>query len=250
MIDRESALADPFANTTDPDLYIPEWIQKEAGAEESWEIIEKRNLEIAAFARDFRRSFPDEAFSGIYKQDRMTGQKTKIKSTDEVLSEAFSWLKKKSQDNVDKAKAIVDATNLIDEYRTALIAMFTAADKEEQTAEHEKTLKENNKIDEFSGIPKQPNDNLKMQHETTPTTELIELDRTVTKKQGNLQLERKKIVGSYGVIVTETDASLWKQGKLIKRIALNDINDFATIAEEVEMSNDDATIETLFNIPQ
>lgn len=246
MIDRETFLADALSPSTNTDA--PEWVVKEGAQEDDWEAVEKRKLELAAFARDFRRAFPSESFAGIYQQDRMSGAKKEVKSTDDVLYEAYQWLDKKARGDVKLALSIVDISGLVDQYRGPIAQMFKNAQGEDAVKEHEKTL---NEYREMSDSPAQPADALAEDRASIEKAQELETDRQqaiLKAKKASLTLERKKTVGSYGIIVTEHDTQLWKKGKLVVALDTKQLGGFAVIAEEVSSMETPADVETLFDV--
>lgn len=238
----------------------PDWVTKEAAAEEDWETVAKRELEINALGRDMMRQFPAEKLSGVYQEDRSSGQKKLIKSTEDVLFEMYAWLNKKAKGDTQRAIAILNSTQLIDEYRNPIIQMFKNADDAPALESSEKELAERKKID-WSGSSGQPNDILSqpMPSETT-AHQVIQDNNDIRLKENKLAkkdrqdyttgLEAKKIVGSYGIIANEKTTTLWKKGELISAIQTEDMGGFAAVKEELSVMATDADVEALFPIPE
>ena len=226
-----------------------------AGLQENWEVAEKRQLDLLAFARDFRRAFPNEAFSGIYKIDRNTGAKTKIDDTDAVLAKAFKWLdekRTKAKTDTNWVISIIKETGLIDEYANPIIQMFRDADGESSKKEEEKSAEDVGKGES----PRQPGQALKdfrHEHAQNRASEILVDDNqdrrdrneeAETKRKG---LERKKVVGSYGVILNEESAQLWKKGELVSELKTEVAGGFAALADEIDLAKTPEDLETLFN---
>ena len=230
-----------------------------AGLEEDWEETEKRQLEILAFARDFRRVFPNEAFSGIFQTDRNSGNKVKVKTEDQVLAEAYDWLKKKTKGDTAQALKILKETGLVDQYANPIIEMFRNADETAVKAEEEKEADK-----DLEGSPRQPGKALEeFRHGDKSQNRASEVltddnqarrdrNEAVSKKReeykaGTNPLERKKVVGSYGVILNEQEAQLWKKGELVSKISTEDVGGFAALADEIDLAKTAEDVETLFD---
>ena len=226
----------------DPNKLIPEWLQREAGLEEDWEKVEKRRLEVGAFARDFKRAFPDEVFAGVYSQYRATGVKKMVKTPDDVLDECYSWIDKKTKGEATKAKDILVATGLANEYITGILTRFKDAVTEKTQAASDKLQNEYSKLDSFSGMPSRPSDALSEVEPGQTTAEEVSLDdRTKA-------LERKKVVAGYGIIANDKTVSLFKRGKLLKEIDTEAFGGFAVIAEEMKSLETAPDVEALFDV--
>lgn len=247
-----------YLNNTLPyvpsDALLPSWLQKEAGMEEDWEKVEKMKLELNAFARDFKRAFPAEAFAGIFQTDNRTMEKKQIKSTEEVLGDAYNWLSKKTKGDAKLAKSILDAATLVDEYAGPIMQMFKNAGDDEALDKTEKTIMDQEKPESDLFGPTQPNEALKAQRESETTAESITTDmndkrllenREVMKKQ-NDYLERKRVIAGYGMILNEEKLSLYKKGELLKEINTDDLGGFAVAADEVDSLQSAEDVETLF----
>lgn len=245
MSDLASHLTDVAPNTTredDPRLLTP-WISKVAEESVDWEDRAKKDLLNSSFARDFRRSFPDENFGGVYKVDPKTNAKTLTKPADQVIQEAYEWLDKKFKGNAHQARQVLNATGLVDEYVTAIMLCFGESAFEDV----EKETAKNMEIDE-----RQPAYALEQDRESETTAESVSDDhqediaeKPTTKKAGLL---RSKLIGEYGVIASESELQLWKKGKMLSNLSVEDIGGFHIVAEEVEGLNSEADVEALFSV--
>ena len=228
---------------------------KRAGLQEAWEVAAEAEKELMAFARDFRRAFPNEAFSGIYQVDRATGSKTKVSDTDAVLAKAYKWLDEKRT----KAKAdanwvisVLKETGLVDEYANPLIQMFRDAGEEAVKDDGEKSAEDVGKDES----PRQPGQALKDYRHDSDQNRASEVlidanqdrrDRNEEAEKKRKGLERKKVVGSYGVILSETEAQLWKKGELVSKLATEEAGGFSALADEIDLAKTSEDIEMLFN---
>lgn len=223
----------------------PDWLHKEAGAEEDWETVAKRQLEINALGRDMVRQFPAEKLSGVYHEDRNTGTKKLLKSSEEVLAEMYSWLNKKAKGDLKQAVAILDSTQLIDEYRNPIIQMFKNANEEETLSLEEKA--------ETEAKEGQPINALRAQRTSETTADQVINDQSIDRLEQNEKarskrvdyaqpLERKKIVGSLGIIINEQTSQLWKKGELVAEMNTEAVGGFAVMADEMHAieTEDDA----------
>jgi hypothetical protein len=257
MIERESYMDALVPDSTSPmdERLVPSWLQKEAAAEEDWETTEKKRLELSAQSRDFLRAFPAEAFAGVYKIDKSTNQKMVIKSPEDVLNDAYSWLDKKVKGDAKLARNILNATGLIDEIVTYIMSCFGAATKEEVDAETEKNIGEDDG---------QPSSVLRRQHESARSTEdlLDEAaeDRLEGKKESytykepavykKASLERTKRIGSYGIMADEETVELYKAGNLLHKMATEDFGGFAIVADEIDVMETEADVTALFGVEE
>lgn len=228
----------------------PDWLHKEAGAEEDWETVAKRQLETNAFARDLMRQFPAEKLSGVYHEDRNTGAKKLIKSSEEVLAEMYSWLNKKAKGDLRQAIAILDATQLIDEYRNPIIQMFKNANEEESLS-----LEDKAGTDAAEG---QPTNALKAQRTSQTTADQVIQDQNADRLDANMKarskrvdyaqpLERKKIVGSLGIIVNEQTSQVWKKGELVAEMSTEAVGGFSVMADEMHSLDTEEDVMALFS---
>ena len=219
------------------------WLEKEAAADYDWEAAAKKELEVSAFARDFMRSFPAEAFGGVYKLAKDGEQKTLVKSADEVLADAYKWLDKKFKGDAKQARAVLDATGLVDEYVTGVMMYFNEHAAEEAGKE---TIKNRDEDD------RQPAAVLEKQTESQTTAEAVVSDslnaRLDLPEKPTVGLERSKRVGSYGVIANETEVQLWKQGALVATLSTEDIGGFGVAADEIETLETPEDAEALFGV--
>lgn len=248
MIDRKEYMESPFGqgfHDEENPRGMPDFLVKEAGAEYDWEALAKRDLENSAFARDFKRVFPAESFGGIYKIDSKSGGKTLVKSSEAVMQEAYVWLEKKFKGDVRKARAVLDATGLVDEFVTGIMLNFGEGALEASEKEFEKNTSDND------GQPYLLMDERREEETTAESAEqdsiLTRMEKTKaqTRKAG---LHRSKKVGEYGILVDDQEMQLWKKGKLLSSIGVEDLGGFHIAAEEVESLETEADVNALFNV--
>lgn len=239
-------LVDPSATVDQPndDKLIAPWLQRAASDSTDWEARARKNLETSAFARDFKRAFPGDHFGGVYKVDAKTGVKTLTKPADQVIQEAYEWLSKKFKGNARKAREVLDATGLVDEYVTSIMFCFG----EDALEKADKETEKNREFDE-----RQPAYALEEDRDSETTAEsVIEdslLDRIdakpTTKKAG---LQRSKRIEDYGIVASESELQLWKTGKLLASISVEDMGGFHIVADEVEGLTTKEDVEALFSV--
>lgn len=255
--DGPGSLAEAFGATPVSDA--PDWLHREAANEENWEVVEKRALEVSAYARDFARKFPLEAFAGVYQVDRASGQKSLTKSGDDVLLEAYEWLAKKCGDNVDKVKAVVGALDLPDEYRTYILARFSYEKEKPARDAEQKAVEDADKYNKaWNGTSASPNMNLhNMRAEDQATAEEVSLDarqkqlaESAKKRAPDYApvLEVKRVVGGYGIIASDSATQLWKKGELVREISTDEFGGIGVIADEMKALQTAEDVEALFGV--
>ena len=234
---------------------VEDELMARAGLQEGWEAVEKRQLDLLAFARDFRRAFPNEAFSGIYQVDRATGAKTKVQDTDAILAKAYKWLdekRSKAKQDTNWVISVLKETGLIDEYANPIIQMFRDSSEEAVKEEGEKSAEEDAK----DQSPHQPGQALKdFRHDSAQNrASEVAIDANEARRERNEEaetkrksLERKKVVGSYGVILNEQEAQLWKKGELVSKLQTEEAGGFAALADEIDLAKTSEDLEMLFN---
>lgn len=227
---RESYLDAIVPNSTevDDERLLPSWLSKEAAQEEGWEAEEKRRLEISSFAQDFKRQFPSEAFAGVYQTDRGTGQKKVVKSTEEVIEDAYKWLEKKVKGDVNRAREILESVGLVDNLLDPILQLFADATSEDIDKE---TVK--NREEEDEGQP----------------SNVLENMRPV-KKEASSDLHRAKRIGDYGIVATEQTIQLWKKGELVRELNTEALGGFGVVADEVESLQEEEDVESLFSVAE
>jgi len=254
MIERARYMDALVPDSTSPmdERLVPSWLAREASEDGNWEEVEKKKLETSAQARDFLRSFPAEAFAGVYKIDKSTNQKMVIKSPEDVLDEAYKWLDKKVKGDAKLAREILDASGLIDEIVTFIMSCFGVAVAEEVEQETAKN------IGDEDG---QPATILREQWDSERTADDVLAnaaeDRVENREEPKdpythkkASLERTKQIGSYGVMVNEDVVQLWKQGNLVHTLGTEELGGFAVVADEVDSLQSEADVTTLFGVTE
>lgn len=201
------------AHTTIPSEDNIPWINR-AAAKEDWEIAEDKKLQLAGFIREFTSNFPPEAF----KEPK-------------GIENAAKWLWRKSQKEPSLVADILAGSGLVDEIQTNIVEMIGEIKPEQ--------VKDKYKVD-----PKEVKDGARQPSEALQVPGVAEAP---VKKEA--QLERKRVIASYGVILDEESLSLWNKGKLVKSISTDSLGGFGAIASEVDALQGSGDIELLFNLP-
>jgi len=244
MDDREQALLDQFSNVPPMahDALMPDWIQREATQEDSWEVVEKKRLEVNAFARDFRRVFPDEAFSNL---DSKGKPKAAGQDTQSVIAKAVTWLDKKFKGDTKLIKQVLLKSGLIDEHATQILSAFNETLREDDEKFREDAVKQHDKEDQVAQPSVALHDfDMNDQITVEDVTDDANSER-LFKKAG---MERRATIPPYGVIVTEDNTQIYCRGKLVTEFDTEVFGGFAMIADEVESLRTPTDVEALFGI--
>lgn len=255
MNDRELNLIDPFASVPSMarEALLPDWAHKEAAAEEDWEVVEKRRLEISAFARDFKRAFPDEAFSTASGKGKDAGYRIWNGKTKEIsqgpeaaVSAAADWLSDKCKGDVAKAKLILNSTGLVDEFKTQIMEVLGAEIDAEDIELGEANVRKHNKLEDSPAQPGSALDEYDSKDQTTVEQVLDDSQESMMRKGG---MERNAVISPYGIVMTAEYVQVWKKGELLKAFSPDDMGGFPVIAEEMESMRSAEDVEALFDLP-
>lgn len=176
---------------------------KQAAVKEEWEILQDKELEINAFARDLKRQFPNEAFT-----------------KPETMGKLSKWVDQKSQGDVQKAKDIMTRAGVISEIQVEVLQTIDAAKKEKN---QEKMSKETDQKDPWKAHS-QPHKLLR---------ERESADVSTLQVRGSDTKAVKKVVGEYGLKLDSETLCLWKKGELLKEIPTQDLGGFEIVAGEI-----------------
>ena len=221
---REAFLNNPAivsVEQSDHDRVIPAYLVAEAGKEESWEKKLKDELEVSSFGREFAKKFLN-SFKTENKQMVATWEPDK----------AASWLgdKVKTEDggiDRDRVSQILDAAGAIDEKRTEVLALLT------EGKEPSKKKDEGSPTKGFGDV------------ELPPTADRANLERAEENLKG---LNKRKTVGSYGLILTDDHCFLYKKGVKLAECSVEACGGFDVLASEVEAMQTNEDVETFFDL--
>ena len=222
--ERERYLSDLYGRV-DPEhgRVIPDWLMREASAEDDWEKKAKEDLEISSFAREFQNKFVDAV---------------EVKNRQSVAAwkpeEAAEWLLKKTKEddgfNQAKAKRIMLEAGLTDEKVTEVFGHMG-----EPTPAREEELYGGEKGD--SG---QPSDALK-KVEVPEKVQQLEVEK-------GKDVKKTKKAGSYGLVLTDESCILYKQGNKIAELAVEACGGMEVLADEMDAISTEKEAELLFGV--
>jgi hypothetical protein len=243
MDDREQSLMDQFSAVPPMarDALIPDWVTKEAVAEDSWEEVEKKRLQENAYARDFRRVFPDEAFSSLDAKGKPTSNDPQA-----TIAKAVKWLDKKFKGDGVIIKRVLLKAGLIDEFTTQILAAFNETLAGEKEDLGETAVKQHGK-EEMNAQPRNVLRDTYTLEDAVRAEDITDHANSerLFKKAG---MERRATIPPYGVIVTETSAQVYCRGKLMTELDTETLGGFAVVAEEVETLRSTSDVENLFGL--
>lgn len=222
---RTNYINDPLARLeqSDHNKIIPDWLFKEASyVEESWEKDVKKKLELENQARHFQQKF----LEATTVENRQT-----VPLWD--ASKAADWIEKQCMDKdgkFDRTRAIqiMDEAGALDEKKVDVLQLLSA--------EHAPK----------PGKPEEGSPTKNFSEEKTPSR-IYEVDLQKEEKYAK-ELKKRKSVGSYGVILTNDSAQVYKEGELLSEMKAEDIGGIGILASEVDALSTESDVEMLFNL--
>ena len=221
MSNRDECLRDPFARVeVDADRIIPEYLLREATADEGWEDDFKDGLEINGLASQFAQKFL-ESYKVENHQTVQTWEPDK----------AATWLKSKAlkdgeYDHV-RARKILEESGAIDEKRTEVIELLEIELKDTE----EKPDKES-PTSEFKD------------EKTPKTVSEVELEKN---EQAAEDLKKKSVAG-YGLVLSSVSLHLYKEGSKLAEMDVEMAGGFDVMAEELDYIETEKDVLALFNL--
>jgi len=222
---RKNYLSDPTYHVehSDHNKVVPSWLLKEAQTEEPWEKAYKENLEVEAFAREFRNKFLED-----YKiENRQTVQQWRPEA-------AATWLTAKAKINGEycevRARKILETSGAIDEKRTEVISQIAAAQAEKPSKKQE------------DGSP-----SAALGDEKTPARiSDVELEKSEQNLKDAKKLRKKRAVAGYGIVLTEDSCLLYKTGSKVSELNVEECGGFEVLAEEIDSIDTEKDVQALF----
>lgn len=218
---RSRYLSDDPGARVDPDhsKIIPDWLTAEASKEEDWEKPLKAQLEVEGFGREFRKKF----LEGYEIENRQMVQKWKPQAAADWLSAKVKVEGQKDKIDRNKASAIMSAALCPDEQASEVLSLLVAIDKVEEPKDGGSPARQLSQVS------------------VAPTAAETLLEDSEHRKS---TLRKSKKVGSYGVIVTDASAQLWREGSMLAELNVEDCGGFAVVAGEIEAlaSEEDANL--------
>lgn len=222
MTDREKYLSDPLHITehSNHDAVIPPWMVREAEQLDPLEAEFKAKVEIDTKGRFFREKYLDRT-----KMDKKNNQ-----TADWKPEEAAKWLSREcsTNDKFDRERAmqILEASGAVDEKRTEVMSLITAEDADTKLDKTSPTYS----FDEVTVPPRVSN-----------------LDAEKQLNQAK-ELKKSKKVGSYGIILTESNCDVFQRGRKVASLDVEDWGGYPVVADELESMETEAQVQAMFEI--